>query len=182
MASATILAGDWPLASMVASAGDFTCQVLDASGAWVPSLNGLTIPQFTTSGKIGVKASCQLTAIILSASFKMRFTFISPSGVETVIESDESYPVEGNPIFAESKTLDVSEIGAWQCKVEVRRRKLFMSDWEVTDTWGPFYIGEVVEPGGDGDDGGGLNLTDTQKALLIAAGVGVAAIALMKKE
>lgn len=177
----------WDVAIVPVPVGDFTCWTLDAAGQWVLSGNGLTVPQLASPAEIGVKAKCQLTAIILSATFKMRFTFISPSGLETVRDIGDSAPVTSNPVYTESKKLDVNELGVWQCKVEVLRRKLLNANFEVTDTWGPFPVAEILDGGGgDGGGGGGGGIDDlltdeTKKNLLIAAGIGLAAWLMLRE-
>jgi hypothetical protein len=166
----------WPIAEVSAGIGNFTCETLDSSGAWVPA-DGVTIPEITAPATIGLKASDELVAIPLSGTFKMRFTFISPTGLLTIEQTSESVPTSNNPTYIEEKQITVSEVGVWDCMVEVLERQLLQSNWEVRDTWGPFPIAHVVSSGGVIPP-----ISDNTKTLLIVGAVAVGAYLLLGRD
>jgi hypothetical protein len=160
----------WNVAFVPIPVGDFTCYALDANGEWQSD----AIPDIPKGGQIGLKAVHPMPGWSPLAKTRMLFTFTSPTGKQTQVEKKSSNPIVIDGSVTETAQITANEVGQWHCQVEY---------WEGSgyDIWGPFPIANVFD-GDDDDGGGGLNLTDTQKALLIAAGVGVAAIALMKKE
>jgi hypothetical protein len=157
------------IATVTPPIGAFTCYALDAQGEWQSD----AIPDIPKGGMIGLKAVHPMPGWSPLAKTRMLFSFTSPTGKQTQIEKKSSNPIVIDGSVTETAQIAASEVGQWHCQVEY---------WEGSgyDIWGPFPIANVFE-GGDGDGGGG-GLTDTQKALLIAAGVGVAAIALTKRE